>query len=82
MFEPSPFEEQLIRDGVFAGEKILETQWRTKVEGVLQQTQLRLPDWRMIQPVNGGRNGQHSEHLQPLLDEMSEVFKIDPSAEW
>jgi ring-1,2-phenylacetyl-CoA epoxidase subunit PaaC len=82
MFEPSPFEEQLIRDGVFAGEKILEAQWRTKVEDVLQQTQLRVPDWRVIKAVNGGRNGQHSEHLQPLLDEMSEVFKIDPSAEW
>ncbi len=30
----------------------------------------------------GGRKGQHTEHLQPLLDEMSEVFRIDPAAEW
>jgi ring-1,2-phenylacetyl-CoA epoxidase subunit PaaC len=82
MFEPSPFEEQLIRDGVFAGEKVLEAEWRRKVESVLHQTQLSLPDWKVINAVNGGRNGQHSEHLQPLLDEMSEVFKIDPSAEW
>jgi ring-1,2-phenylacetyl-CoA epoxidase subunit PaaC len=82
MFEPSPFEEELIRDGVFAGEKVLMNQWRKKVETVLQQTQLRLPDWRVVDPINGGRIGQHSEHLQPLLDEMSEVFKIDPSAEW
>ena len=36
----------------------------------------------LIDPIVGGRIGKHSEHLQPLLDEMSEVFRIDPSAEW
>jgi ring-1,2-phenylacetyl-CoA epoxidase subunit PaaC len=30
----------------------------------------------------GARTGKHSEHLQPLLDEMSEVFRMDPGAEW
>ena len=30
----------------------------------------------------GGRHGQHTEHLQPLLDEMAEVFRLDPTAEW
>jgi ring-1,2-phenylacetyl-CoA epoxidase subunit PaaC len=82
MFETSLFEEELIRDGVFAGEKIVEERWRKKVEEIVQQTQLRLPDWKVIQPVYGGRTGKHSEHLQPLVDEMSEVFRIDPSAEW
>ncbi len=82
IFEPSPLEQEIIASGFFAGEEVLKKQWMEKVELLLSQTQLNLPDWKTIQPVLGGRVGQHTEHLQPLLDEMSEVFRIDPSAEW
>ncbi|MGC1242136.1 MAG: 1,2-phenylacetyl-CoA epoxidase subunit PaaC [Chryseosolibacter sp.] len=82
MFEASPFESQLMAEGIFEGEKILQQRWKEKIESILSQTQLNLPAWETVQPVTGGRSGKHSEHLQPLLDEMSEVFKIDPSAEW
>lgn len=82
MFEESPYEKELISAGIFGGEQSLKEQWMKKVEEQINQTNLQLPDWKTIQPVNGGRTGKHSEHLQPLLDEMSEVFKIDPTAEW
>ncbi|MFZ6010272.1 MAG: 1,2-phenylacetyl-CoA epoxidase subunit PaaC, partial [Bacteroidota bacterium] len=82
MFEESPYEKDLIDSKVFGGEKKLQEQWIKKVQEVIQATALHLPDWKAMVPVLGGRSGKHSEHLQPLLDEMSEVFKIDPSAEW
>lgn len=82
MFEPSPFEQELIADGVFEGEAALREQWIKRIEAVIAQTSLRLPDLRTITAIQGGRIGKHSEHLQPLLDEMSEVFRIDPTAEW
>jgi ring-1,2-phenylacetyl-CoA epoxidase subunit PaaC len=82
IFEDSPFEEDLIKNGIFEGEQKLKAKWVTKVETVISQTSLHLPDWNLVQPVKGGRIGNHSEHLQPLLDEMSEVFRIDPTAEW
>lgn len=82
MFEPSPFEAELINEKIFVGEKTLEQQWRETVSAVLAETQLRAPDWNSVNSITGGRRGQHSEHLQPLLDEMSEVFRIDPTAEW
>jgi ring-1,2-phenylacetyl-CoA epoxidase subunit PaaC len=82
MFEESPYEKELIESGIFGGEKALKEKWMKKVEEIISQTSLRLPDWKVVQPVMGGRVGKHSEHLQPLLDEMSEVFRIDPSAEW
>jgi ring-1,2-phenylacetyl-CoA epoxidase subunit PaaC len=82
IFEPSPFETTLIAEGIFAGEQEVQKRWRVKVEELLAQTQLHLPSWNTLEPVLGGRMGQHTEHLQPLLDEMSEVFKIDPAAEW
>jgi len=82
MFEVSPYEKELIATGVFGGEQALRERWMKKVEEIISQTSLHLPDWKLIQPVVGGREGKHSEFLQPLLDEMSEVFRIDPSAEW
>ena len=82
IFEESPYEEELIAQGIFAGEKELKAKWIGKVEAIIQQTNLHLPDWKLIKPMLGGRVGKHSDHLQPLLDEMSEVFRIDPSAEW
>jgi ring-1,2-phenylacetyl-CoA epoxidase subunit PaaC len=30
----------------------------------------------------GGRQGKHTEYLQPLLNEMTEVVLLDPAAEW
>jgi ring-1,2-phenylacetyl-CoA epoxidase subunit PaaC len=82
MFEESPYEQEIIANGIFAGEQVLKERWMRKVEEVISQTSLTLPDLKIIQPVTGGRSGKHSEHLQPLLDEMSEVFRIDPTAEW
>ena len=82
IFEESPYENELIESGVFAGEKELKRRWRLKVEEIIHRTRLRLPDLNTVEPVLGGRLGRHGEHLQPLLDEMSEVFKIDPTAQW
>jgi ring-1,2-phenylacetyl-CoA epoxidase subunit PaaC len=82
IFEASPFEKEIISEGIFAGEQELKKRWISNVEEVITQTQLHLPDWKILTPNFGGRTGKHTEHLQPLLDEMSEVFRIDPSAEW
>jgi ring-1,2-phenylacetyl-CoA epoxidase subunit PaaC len=82
MFEKSPYEKDIIQAGVFEGEEILKARWIKKVEEIIAQTKLQLPHPSKSNAVEGGRMGKHSEHLQPLLDEMSEVFKIDPTAEW
>lgn len=82
IFEPSPHETELIENQIFVGEAALQEKWTSRIETVISQTQLQVPDWKSIIPVYGGRIGKHSEHLQPLLDEMSEVFRIDPTAEW
>ncbi len=81
IFEKSPFEDQLIDDGIFVGEDEIFNKWKSTVLEILAGTKLHLPD-KDIAPAYGGRTGDHSVHLQPLLDEMSEVINIDPSAEW
>lgn len=82
MFEVTPNEEDIVSSGIFSGEEDLKEKWFEKIESVTRHTKLRLPDWSTIQPVYGGRSGTHTEHLQSLLNEMGEVFRIDPTAEW
>ncbi len=81
IFEPSPMENVLIEEGVFEGEKKLSERWLSSIQSILSKTELSMPDISTA-PINGGRQGKHTPHLQPLLDEMSEVFSIDPEAEW
>ncbi len=82
IFEKSELEEELIMDQVFAGEDELKAKWKSRVSEILSDTELFLPDWSTLKPVDGGRRGIHSEHLQPLLNEMGEVLRSDPTAEW
>lgn len=82
IFEPSEYEDQIKADKIFEGEEILQERWMDKISAVIGSTALALPDLGTITPVYGGRKGDHTAHLQPLLDEMSEVFKIDPTADW
>ncbi|MBS3913836.1 MAG: phenylacetate-CoA oxygenase subunit PaaC [Bacteroidetes bacterium] len=82
IFEESIYEQELMESGIFAGEKTLKEMWLTKVEQIIESAGLTLPDINSVTPVYGGRKGQHSQYLQPLLEEMTEVFRIDPGAEW
>jgi len=82
IFEESPEEPELIASGVFGGERALKERWINEIEAVIRETELQLPSWSSIDAAMGGRTGKHSIHLKPLLDEMSEVFRVDPTAEW
>lgn len=82
IFEPSPFEAQLEAEKLALPEVRLRDEWLGDLGALLQKTQLELPDYTLITPRFGGRVGEHTEFLQPLLDEMSEVFRVDPTAEW
>jgi ring-1,2-phenylacetyl-CoA epoxidase subunit PaaC len=82
IFEPSAFEEELIDSGVFDGEQVLFDRWLANITPHLLKAGLSLPSQDTWEPVYGGRVGKHTAHLSPLVEEMSEVFKIDPSAEW
>lgn len=82
IFEESEFEGELISNGVFEGEKELRNRWLTKVSPIIEAANLKLPTTEESKIVFGGRKGFHSEYLQPLLEEMTEVVAGDPDAEW
>lgn len=81
IFEKGKFESELIESGIFIGEEALMQKWLEVVQEKIGKAGLTLPVSIEAQGL-GGRFGHHTEHLQPLLTEMTEVFAIDPTAEW
>ncbi len=82
IFEPSDYEEVLLIGNIFPGEKILQKRWLEMIMPILEKANLTIPDIYTSAPSYGGRKGKHTKYLQPLLNEMTEVYSIDPSAEW
>lgn len=82
MFEEGDFENELAAAKVFKGELALKKRWIEAITPILTKATLTIPTENTWEPKLGGRKGYHTEHLQPLVEEMSEVFKIDPTAEW
>ena len=82
IFEKSEFEGEIIKQNIFGGEEVLKTKWKDRVKEIVSGTSLFLSDWATIKPIEGGRKGIHTEHLQPLLNEMGEVFRTDPQTQW
>ena len=83
IFEEGDYEKELIESGIFQGEAALKEMWYQKISETLQRCGLQAPELESVQNAAlGGRKGFHTEHLQPLLSEMTEVFAIDPTADW
>lgn len=82
MFEPSAFENILRSEGVFVGEEELEIAWIQEVTNVFAGSSLVVPDVADKTMHYGGRRGYHTDALAPLIAEMTEVFRIDPTAKW
>ena len=56
--------------------------WSTALAAITRGAGLTLNLQPPVPSMRGGRRGVHSEHLQPLLDEMCEVYRTDPGAAW
>ena len=84
LFEEGVNENELIDQNIFVGEKKLQSLWEESISEILVKAHLRLPDTKTIalEKSFGGRKGYHTEHLQPLLTEMVEVFSTDLNASW
>ncbi|OJV30820.1 MAG: phenylacetate-CoA oxygenase subunit PaaI [Bacteroidetes bacterium 37-13] len=82
IFEESSAENELISNKVFIGEDALKSQWIEKVSSIIDAAGLKVPVTENTKIILGGRKGTHSEYLQPLLTEMTEVLASDPNAEW
>lgn len=82
LFEPTAFEAEIASMGLQPAESELEAQWVDQINALILSSGLQIPEVADKTVGYGGRTGQHTEHLKPLLSEMTEVFVIDPAAAW
>ena len=83
LFEPVEGQPELESAGLYPPAEIdTREQWARELVDVVKDTGLTLKlDGADARPA-GGRRGAHTEHLVPLLDEMCEVYRIEPQAAW
>lgn len=83
LFEPVDGQDVLESEGVYPpDERDMFEQWRDGVAEVLGRADLSIE----LQPIDrtrkAGRRGEHTDALKELLDEMCEVYRIEPGAAW
>jgi ring-1,2-phenylacetyl-CoA epoxidase subunit PaaC len=85
LLEPVEEEPALVAAGLYPLEPAATdtfTAWRDDLRAVLEPAGLRALVTRPGPDARGGRRGVHTRHLAPLLEEMSEVYRIEPGAAW
>ena len=81
-FEATEAEGELARAGVQPTEAELAAAWQTQCAQAAAQAGLQWPAAAEATAHMGGRRGWHTEHLEALLREMTEVTALDPQARW
>ena len=82
LFENFEGEKELIKNKIYSGEDALKIKWIETIKEKCNTFKLKLPETKNINEYMGGRQAFHTALLKPLLEEMTEVFNIEPTAEW
>jgi ring-1,2-phenylacetyl-CoA epoxidase subunit PaaC len=80
LFEADETDRAVIADVIGVEPKTLQDPWRDCVARVFAQATLSVPKDGFMR--EGGRKGQHSEHLGHLLAEMQYLQRAMPGATW
>lgn len=82
LFEPTAGVEKLEAAGIYPGSSAaMFADWSRDVMKVVGDAGLRLT---IPSPTReaGGRRGMHSDAFGPMLDELTEVYRLEPGAAW
>lgn len=82
MFEETSEEASIMATSIFQGERQLRSFWEERIREQLKKANLAFPEVDEKEVHYGGRTGYHTHHLQPLLEEMSQVYKLEGGVEW
>ena len=80
LFAADDGDRALVAAGIAPDLAALEPRWRERVNAVVRQATLRLPE--SPPAMLGGRRGRHTEHLGHMLAEMQIVARSFPDAKW
>jgi ring-1,2-phenylacetyl-CoA epoxidase subunit PaaC len=76
-----PKGEEIVRFGLIEGEELLAQRWLEKVQRIFDSYGFAWPGKPQQTPMSG-RAGQHSEEMAQAVATLSEVYRLDPIANW
>jgi ring-1,2-phenylacetyl-CoA epoxidase subunit PaaC len=79
IFAPAPDENLLVQASMVPGPENLRDQWTRIVKPFLQECSLTIPDEGQPDAI---QRGQHSHHMQILLEEMQSVAHMEAPGDW
>jgi ring-1,2-phenylacetyl-CoA epoxidase subunit PaaC len=83
LFEPTAGLELLEAAGIYPKtETDSFDQWSSELQTVAEGAGLQLQLERPNANLSGGRRGEHSDIFGSLLDELTEVYRLEPEAAW
>lgn len=92
VFEPLPGESQLLAEGILPQTmEVMQAEWLSQIAPYFYNLDLPFPaekDERTglyvssVEPIYGGRKGQHTDDLRALWEEMTMVYRLEPDAVW
>ena len=80
LFYSDEVDAELTANGILPSMESLEIEWKKTVDEVFAEATLTIPEspWKF----EGGRKGQHSEHLGYILTELQYMQRAYPGMEW
>jgi ring-1,2-phenylacetyl-CoA epoxidase subunit PaaC len=81
LFEMDADEAGLVAEGVVPDRAMLLAPWQATLDRVLGEAGLARPDGD-AHTLTGGRRGEHTAHLAPMLADMQSLARAHPGATW
>jgi len=72
--------DDLVADGTFVDTKAMYEPWLGQMTATIEATTCAVPQTKWH--ARGGRRGQHTPHLDRMLNEMQSVARAHPGAKW
>lgn len=82
LFEQVEGDDALAESGAYPADEHAFDQWAASISRVTDDAGLHVSLTAPDPSLCGGRRGVHSTQLKDLLDEMCEVFRLEPDAAW
>lgn len=80
LFEQTKWNDCIAASGIGPDESALGDAWRAEIATLLTDCGLSVPC--DAEAVLGGRQGKHPPDLNPLLEAMQKVYRLEPTASW
>lgn len=83
LFETVEGQAELETNGVYPGSnEQMFAQWSKAIKTIIAQAGLMMTLPALDPEARGGRHGIHAPHFAAMLDEMCEVYRVEPDAAW